>query len=147
MTSGCSDPIGPVFSDQSGAVHTVDELCALGRSGSEIWELAPDDLIPLPDGSDLFYAVGRVPIGLNPETGDLQEILPSNTRDHVFPVAAILPAGYTRLFLPAWEAGDGPDLPLFGYTAVASQDGQLLVAARQTDDTYRWNPLHYNSPD
>lgn len=137
--------IESVVSDAAGRVHPVRGLRALGRSGSEVWELSRSDLIPMPPGTDLFYAVGRIPVGINPQSGDVEEILPSRRQDQAYPVAAILPAGFTRLLLPAWQTGDGPDLPLYGYTAVASQDGRLMVAARQTDDARLWNPTRYNS--
>lgn len=137
----------PVFADADGGLHSASELHAVGRSGREIWELAEEDLIPLPSGSDLFYAVGRVPLGMSPQTGELEEIRSSSRRTKIYPVAAIIPSGFTRLFLPAWQRESGIDLPLFGYTAVGDLGGQLVVAACQTDDTYRWNPLHYNSSD
>ena len=145
MPHSSTDPICAVVSDSCGALHVVERLHALGRSGSEVWEIAPGDLIPLPAGTDLFYAAGKMPVGLDPKSGDVEEVHPQGKRGRVFPVAAILPAGFTRLLLPAWRPGRGQDLPLFGYTAVASRRGQLLVAARQTDDPYRWNPELFNS--
>lgn len=73
-----------------------------------------------------------------------------------YAVAAILPAGYTRLLLPAYEGPAASDastddagiLPLFGYTAVAARDGELYAAATVTDSIYRykWDPLNYNHP-
>lgn len=137
----------PVFADARGRLHTASDLCAVGRSGWEIWELADDDLIPLPPGSDLFYAVGRIPLAMNPRTGELEEIHPASKSSKTFPVAAILPIGFTRLFLPAWQRENDICLPLFGYTAVASLDGELVVAACQTDDSHRWNPLNYDSSE
>lgn len=137
----------PVFADPLGRLHTASELQAVGRSGREIWALEEEDLIPLPPGSDLFYAVGRVPLGMSPETGELREICPLSESDETYPVAAILPSGYTRLFLPAWQRESDVDLPLFGYTAVADLRGELYVAACLTDDSNKWNPLHYNSPE
>ncbi|NLU43132.1 MAG: radical SAM protein [Firmicutes bacterium] len=145
MSHSSADSICAVVSDSSGALHVVERLHALGRSGSEVWEIAPGDLIPLPAGADLFYAAGKIPIALDPKSGDAEEIHPHNGRERLFPVAAILPAGFTRLLLPAWRPGGGRALPLFGYTAVASRRGKLLVAARQTDDPHRWNPELFNS--
>ncbi|MGZ4135927.1 MAG: radical SAM protein, partial [Tumebacillaceae bacterium] len=41
---------------------------------------------------------------------------------------------------------DGAEpMPLFGYTAVVWKDEQFYVAAEQSDDAERWNPL--NAPD
>lgn len=38
-------------------------------------------------------------------------------------------------------------LPLLGYAAVVCRDGELYVAARRTDNPYRWDPVHYNTDD
>ena len=53
-----------------------------------------------------------------------------------YAVAAILPVGHTRLYLPAFAKNPGaPVLPLFGYTAVAWGRGKFWVAAVRSDDT------------
>ena len=55
--------------------------------------------------------------------------------------AALLPIGYTRTHLPAYERVPGTEpLPFFGYSAVAGMHGRLYVAALQTDDPHKWYP-------
>ncbi|MGE5578358.1 MAG: radical SAM protein [Syntrophothermus sp.] len=126
------------------------ELVAVGRSGHEIWEMDEEELIPLPEGADLMLLPGRLPLGLEPSTGRLQSVAWSGKKEgRLFAVAAILPAGFTRTLLPAYEEPsadkDWPTpLPLFGYTAVAMRDGQVYAAAVRTDDYQKWNPLFYN---
>jgi len=56
-------------------------------------------------------------------------------------VAAVLPPGYLRTWLPAYEEdGQAPVLPLYGYAAVASIEGEPYVAAMRTDRWNAWNP-------
>ena len=63
-------------------------------------------------------------------------------------MAAILPVGYTRLLLPAYETLPGaPVLPLFGYTAVAWERGRIWAAAVRSDENSKWDPAKYNGKD
>ncbi len=59
-------------------------------------------------------------------------------------LAVMLPAGYTRLLLPAYERdADAPALPLFGYTFACAIDEQLHVAAMRTDEGEDWQPRSF----
>ena len=61
-------------------------------------------------------------------------------------LATLLPAGYTRLLLPAYEAdADAPTLPLFGYTYACAIDDELYVAAMRTDRGEDWQPRSFKS--
>ncbi|HHT47696.1 MAG TPA: radical SAM protein [Firmicutes bacterium] len=132
-----------VYATAQGELAFDPDLEAVGATGEEFWELTAADLIPLPAGSTLFYLPGRAPLGLSAQ-GEVETI----AEQGVTAVAAILPQGYTRLFLPAYQrAATAPRLPLFGYTAVAYKDDRLWVAARCTDELKKWNPQFYNSPD
>ncbi len=56
-------------------------------------------------------------------------------------MAIALPAGYTRLLLPAYASARGaPMLPLFGYTFACALDDRLYVAAMRTDEGEDWEP-------
>lgn len=56
-------------------------------------------------------------------------------------MAVMLPAGFTRLLLPAYERDAGaPALPLFGYTFACAIDETLHVAAMRTDESEDWQP-------
>jgi pyruvate-formate lyase-activating enzyme len=58
-----------------------------------------------------------------------------------YPLAVALPAGYTRLLLPAYtELPDAPALPLFGYTFAGVVEDELFVAAMKTDESEDWQP-------
>ncbi|HEV2261547.1 MAG TPA: radical SAM protein [Candidatus Rubrimentiphilum sp.] len=59
-------------------------------------------------------------------------------------LAVMLPAGYTRLLLPAYDRDDdAPALPLFGYTFACAIDDELHVAAMQTDEGEHWQPRSF----
>lgn len=113
---------------------------ALGRRGDEIVTLT--DLIPMPPGAQLIAmpdrrAVTRDRAG-NRVTLDERQV----------PVGALLPIGYTRTLLPpAFGGSDQTPLPLFGYTAVAEQHGDLFVAALHTERASTWDVRTFNTGD
>src|SRR5690348_15081458 len=113
-------------------------LPALGRSGRDVCRVTR--WIPLPRGTQLLTMPDCRPVG-----GRLEA--PTILAEGL-PVAAALPHGYTRTYLPAYEKIPGaPPLPLFGYTAVAAIDGELVVAAARTDDAPEWLPERFATPD
>lgn len=132
--------ITAVYADEEGTILDAAGLRGMGRVGSKNIALRPEDLIPLPESADLMLlpdhqAVGQTSAG---------EILPITGTA----VAAILPAGYTRLFLPAYEREeDAERLPLYGYTAVVVYHDALYCAAIYTDENDKWDPVHYNTPE
>jgi pyruvate-formate lyase-activating enzyme len=59
-------------------------------------------------------------------------------------LGVLLPAGYTRTLLPAYEARSGaPQLPLFGYSFACAVDDELMVAALRTDESDDWQPRRF----
>ncbi len=127
-----------VYADKDGNVFDHPHYEALGRSGDMIVEMLEEELIPLPEGATLVSLPFTKPIGLNPESGNM-EVVPDGAQA----VGALLPQGYTRLCLPGYVKADKNEkLPLFGYTAVVWKDGGFYVAAEQSDDPERWDPLN-----
>jgi len=102
--------------------------------------LDPTDLIPLPDGATLSMMPDRLAVG-EKSTGEREVI----ARSRGWAAAALLPIGYTRTLLPAYEkVPDTEPLPFFGYSAVAGMHGRLYVAALRTDDPRKWHPRAFN---
>ncbi|HTG70654.1 MAG TPA: radical SAM protein [Candidatus Udaeobacter sp.] len=127
-----------VYADEQGNVFDHPDFVALGRSGDMIVEIMEEELIPLPHGATLVSLPFTRPIGLNPDTGEMQ-VLPGDVQA----VGALLPQGFTRLCLPSYVKADKNEkLPLFGYTAVVWKDGNFYVTAEQCDDPERWDPLN-----
>lgn len=132
--------ITAVYADEEGTILDAAGLRGMGRVGSKNIALRPEDLIPLPESADLMLLPDHQAVGQT-STG---EILPITGTA----VAAILPAGYTRLFLPAYEREeDAERLPLYGYTAVVVYRDALYCAAIYTDENDKWDPVHYNTPE
>src|SRR5690554_303025 len=120
-----------VYAGWDGKIGVDPGMFALGAGGRQWVELQRASLVPLPPEADLFLLPRRRPAGINRQNSR-QELLPGEDRTAV---AAGLPPGYTRLFLPAYRSlPSAPRLPLFGYTAVAAVNGRLFVAAQKTDE-------------
>lgn len=123
-----------IYATGEGRLRVHRSLQAAARSG---WDVGvADRLIPLPPGTSLMHLPGRIPLGQSP-VGATVAVEESGATA----VAAVLPPGYLRTWLPAYEEdGRPPVLPLYGYAAVASIDGQPYVAAMRTDRWNAWNP-------
>lgn len=132
--------ITAVYADEDGNILDAPGMLGMGRIGSENVLLKPDDLIKLPDSADLMLMPDHLAVG---QTAD-GEVMPISG----LAVAAILPAGYTRTYLPAYErAEDAARLPLYGYTAVVVYKDELYCAAIYTDENDKWDPVHYNTKE
>ena len=130
--------ITALYADENGEIFFAAGMTAAARLGNEIVPLTEEMLVPLPDSADLMFLPQRRAVGYD-KKGSLTT-LPGRA------VSAILPAGYTRLFLPAFrKEKDAAILPLFGYTAVAIRKGRLYAAALYTDATDKWDPMKYNT--
>lgn len=132
--------INLIYTDESGQLIEDKEYTAVGFNGLQV---EPADLtwIDLPTGADIMTLPGKLPLGIANDSGELDVL------EGVQPIAAILPMGYTRTLLPAYEVDVEQDLPLFGYTAVGAENGRLKVAAIKTDEDLKWNPVYYNTAD
>jgi pyruvate-formate lyase-activating enzyme len=120
---------------RKGRVKLDSPLAAIARSG---WVEGPADrLIPLPPHAALMHLPGRRAVGL--DASGARVVIED------LAVAAVLPPGYLRTWLPAYEEDAGaPVLPLYGYAAVASVDGVPQVAAMRTDRWSAWDVTRYD---
>ncbi|WP_126428890.1 radical SAM protein [Brevibacillus marinus] len=125
-----------VYADQRGRVYDHPDLFAVARNGDILTEILDEELIPLPEGATLVSLPDTIPVGMDPATGEMIRL------EGCTAVGALLPQGFTRLLLPGYIKVDKQKkLPLFGYTAVVWKEEQFWVAARQSDDPHKWNPL------
>src|SRR5574344_935854 len=135
-----SEKITAIYADEDGNIMDAAGMLGMGRTGRENILLKPEDLIPLPDSADLMLLPDHLAVGMSPEG----EVMPISG----LAVSAILPAGYTRLYMPAYQRAEEADrLPLYGYTAVVVYRDELYCAAVYTDENDKWDPVHYNTPE
>ncbi len=126
-----------VYCTPEGEIREEPRLRALAFGNQP---LESSDLIHLPAGATLSMMPDRLAVG-EKHPGERQVIAEARG----WAVAALLPIGYTRTFLPAYVKVPGTEhLPFFGYSALAGMNGRLYVAAIQTDDPRKWHPRAYN---
>lgn len=132
--------ITTLYADKNGEIFDAPGCAAVGRLGEAYVALRPEEMIPLPEGSELMFLPGRE--ALYVEGGVVRRLKGR------LAVAAMLPVGYTRTLLPAYkQRPNAPQLPLYGYTATALVNDEIYVAAHKTADNAKWHPYRYNTPD
>lgn len=120
-----------VFADEDGNIYDHPDLLMLVRRGRELTLPRPDELIPLPEGSDLYLLPGRHALGLDPQTGKAEAL-------EERAVAAFVCPSYTLSATAAYLKDEGsPSLPLFAYGAVGFANDRFWVAATQVDKDRR----------
>jgi len=135
-----------VYANDRGEINNFPELSMAGRSGNFFLKPHPDDLIPLPEGSELFLLPDRRPIGIPP--GDDNPVVldhvPGAPREKIQAVAAFMAPAHTAVHTAAYEPAknDLPPLPLFAYTAVGWLNGKFWVSAFRSDPDNRQD-AHY----
>ena len=122
---------GLAYCDRKGRIYYDEDTQPLADGGI-VREPADGELIRLPGGAVQMMLPGRRP---------LTTLGPADRR---YALAVALPAGYTRLLVPAYVTDRGaPALPLFGYTFACVRDDELFVAAMKTDESEDWQPRFF----
>ena len=102
-----------------GLVIEHPTLLAPVRAGDDIL-IADEAPIALPDCGRLAHLPGYRPLGFDPQAGQLVRLDSFELDGRTFvpdAVAALLPPGYTRTFLPAATKAPSENLPQWAYTA------------------------------
>jgi pyruvate-formate lyase-activating enzyme len=143
-----------LFADSRGVVYDHPRLDAAARSGDRL--LRPrEPATRLPEGGALCLLPGRLPVGIDPDTGEtvvLREVRVGRRTFAPVAVGATLPPGFTRTLLPAaarpaLAAAASPVLPQWAYTAAGlGPDGPVAWALR-TDRRRHWSPSTHSTPD
>ena len=130
-----------VYADSEGQIYDLPELKMAGRSGRVLHPVDLRDLIPLPEGSELFVLPDRLPVGWDQDRDDMVVLDedPANTKGKVRAVAAFMAPAYTQTALAAFyrSSSDIPPLPLFTYTAVGWWKGHFWAAGFRSDPDTR----------
>lgn len=117
----------PLYADAKGRVFDLPGHAPLGLSGGDLVPIPEHDLVPLPAGSQLFVIKKGI---LAAELEGAKVYLEKLGGKRIFPVAAFMPAGWTRTLMPGYvEKSEKPLLPLWSYTAVAWHRGRICGAA------------------
>lgn len=120
-----------LFADESGQIYDHPDLLMLTRRGDEYALPRPDEMTPLPEGSDVFLLPGHRAVGLDAETGEAVCIEETA-------VSAFVCPAYTITGISAYVTEeDAPVLPLVAYAAVGYANGRFWVAAKKVDEDTR----------
>lgn len=120
-----------LVADAQGNIYDHPELLLLVRRGEEFGLPRPDELMPLPEESEMFRLPGRKAVGLDPESGEA-------VVDEDEAVAAFISPGHTISSLAAYATQPGaPTLPMFAYGAVGYEHGKFWVCASKVDPDQR----------
>lgn len=132
------------FADADGNIMEHPELEMLGWDG-ECWRpLEASELVPLPEGSDLFTLPQRLAAGFDRKSDEVVVFDEPGTTA----VACFIAPAYMRVMLPAYQSvEDAPALPLFAYSAVGIRDGQLVTATLRVDEDIRQDPFRFDVAD
>lgn len=123
-----------VMADKQGRIYDDPRLLMVCRRGGQWGTPRPDDLMPLPEESELFLLPGRRALGLDPDTGRLAP--PDG--DAQLAVAAFAAPAHTLSAHPAYQTEpQAPLLPLFAYGAVGFAHGRFYLCARKVDSDPR----------
>jgi pyruvate-formate lyase-activating enzyme len=128
-----------VYADAEGNILDHPGMDMAGSAAGETVRPEPADLVPLPEGSELFKLTGRLPVGMDPVTGE-ERLLAKDpvSGGPVTAVAAFAAPAYTVLLSAPYRTEPGaPILPLFAYGAVGFRRGRFVVAAMRIDPDIR----------
>jgi len=139
-----------VFADKDGNITEFPELKMSGMTGGVYQRPELHDLIPLPEGSELFTLPGRLPVGWDEDSNE-PVLLPEDPFNEGHPVqaaAAFIAPAHTSIFTSSYQTGDqAPTLPLFAYTAVGWHKGQFWVTAFRSDTDVRQDFAQYSQEE
>lgn len=123
--------IGLAYCDKAGRIFFDPQREPLADGGITR-RVEAGELVPAPPGTVPMVLPGRSPLLLNGSASRRRAL------------AVMLPAGYTRLLLPAYaREPQAPALPLFGYCFACVVDDELYVAAMRTDESEDWQPRSF----
>lgn len=129
--------------DEEGNVFDIPEYAAPGRSGSCFTLPAEEEWIALPPGSDLFHLPGRIPLGIDRQSGELV-LIPQYQGISLMAVSAFLAPAYTLYHHPAYQTQlDAPRLPLYAFSAIGWHKDQFVAPAVRVDADTRQDHDQY----
>ncbi len=139
-----------LYADAKGNISEIAELEMVGMSNGNFIRPALDDLIPLPEGSDLFTLPGRLPVGWDPRSNEpvLLSESPYGDDEQIMAVAAFMAPAHTAILSSGYQTQPGaPTLPLFAYTAVGWYQDRFWVTGFRSDLDKRQDADQYQQTE
>lgn len=140
-----------LYANRRGEIIDFPELRMAGRSGKLFLEPALEDLIPLPEGSELFVLPERKPIGFDPTVNEpvVLDRNPADPSEEIQAVAAFMSPAHTAILGAAYQTPGPrtPYLPLFAYTAVGWHKGRFWVPAFRSDPDCRQDANQFDQAE
>ncbi|HEX2958286.1 MAG TPA: radical SAM protein [Chitinispirillaceae bacterium] len=133
-----------LVSDTDGNFFEIPELLMAGMSLGRPEVPSLSDIIPVPDGSDLFRLPGRKPVGYDPKSESFVEL---DTYDgvKVEAVAAFMSPAYLQTYHAAYkERRNAPRLPLYCYSPAGWNDGVVYTSGLRIDSDQRQDYKHFD---
>jgi pyruvate-formate lyase-activating enzyme len=132
-----------VLSNKKGGLMVHPRLKMMGRDAQGFVRLRPEEVIALPWGSTFYYLPARTAVGWDEDSCAPARVAEFGGEE-VFPVAAFMVPGFTRLYLPAAQKTlNAPVLPLWPYAAAGYSRGKFYVAGLKVDALRRQDPRFY----
>ncbi len=129
-----------VVYDRKAGIGDIPDFAMAGKSGNTITEIDPDELIELPEGSQLYFMPGRQAVGFDRKNGKRVVL------DDFTAVAAYIPPAYTHFKMAAYRSPASSErLPLFSYTAVGFYKNKYYVPAIHIDDDEKHQPTLFDN--
>jgi pyruvate-formate lyase-activating enzyme len=140
-----------LFADPNGRIYEHPRLEMVGSIGPGIRRVFPEEVIPLPPFSKLFYIPGCPPVGFDSKREEFVILRTMKLGRREFPcfaVSSFLEPGYVRTLLPAADFGSKDYvLPLWAYTSVGFGEDSYVTAAFQIECNPHWDPSHFDDRD
>jgi len=131
-----------VYAEPDGSILDHPTLLMAGVGGGDPRAPRADEVIELPRGSDLFLLPERVPVGLDPDSGETVTF----EREGCSAVAGFLAPAWNLFLHPAYEKRAGaPTLPLFAYAAVGFADDTFWATGIRVDPDVRQDPWRFDA--
>jgi len=133
-----------LYANNKGDIFDYPGLEMASRSGHIFFRPDVDDLIPLPEGSELFVIPDSVPIAWDPQYEDFVVFDTDISGGKALAVAAFMAPAYTQTGLAAYKRESKSPLPLFAYTSVGWWKGRFWVPAFRSDKDKRQDLKGFN---
>ncbi len=139
-----------LFADKDDNITEFPELEMVGMSNGGFRRPELEDIIPLPEGSELFTLPKRLPIGWDSKANEPALLAedPFSKGDIAQAVSAFISPAHTSIYTSAYQTlENAPTLPLFAYTAVGWYDDKFWVTAFRSDNDVRQDFDQYSQEE